>query len=265
MAMMAANDESPVVRLYLAAGIRRLKPELRVRVLAGLVSHDDSADPNLPLVIWYAAEGLAEADLPSALGLLKLSKIPLIREFMARRISALGVDRPILNVVSMGATGDGVTDDSVAFQKAIDQLAATGGRVLVPWSVNPFRIAKPLVVTSDHLEIWGPGAKVSFPPGGSLSVGPTKDFQMRGFRIDGASGPILKLDRVRDAVLEDLQIRGGASMTGVENVTISASRFDLLELREAGEGKPASRLRGLSANRTYKVDGVSVEDFQSPK
>jgi hypothetical protein len=54
-------------------------------------------------------------------------------------------------------------------------------------------------------------------------------------------------------------------MTGVENVTISASRVDLLELREAGEGKSASRLRGISANRTYKVDGVSVEDFQPPK
>jgi putative membrane-bound dehydrogenase-like protein len=265
MAALAMTDESPVVRLYLAAGIRRLPVQLRFRVLSGLVSHgEDTADPNLPLVIWYAAEGLAEADLPKAVALMKCSKISLVREFMARRISALGVDRPILNVVSMGATGDGVTDDSAAFQKTIDHLAATGGRVLVPWSVNPFKIAKPIVVTSDHIEIWGPGAKLSFPLGGSLSVGPAKDFQMRGFRVEGASGPILILNRVRDAVLGDLQIRGGVKMTGVENVTLSASRFDQLELREAGEGKSVSRLRGIPPDKIFKFDGVNVDVQKAP-
>src|SRR5882672_448150 len=105
LAAMAVSDPSPVVRLYLAAGIRRLPAVRRVGVLKGLVSHaEDIDDPNIPLVTWYAAEGLAVADMPSAVGLLKTSKIPVIREFMARRIAALGTDRPILNVASLGAT-----------------------------------------------------------------------------------------------------------------------------------------------------------------
>jgi hypothetical protein len=174
------------------------------------------------------------------------------------------VDRPILNVVSMGATGDGTTDDSAAFQKTIDRLASTGGRVLVPWSVKSFRIAKRLVVASDNIEFWGPGARLTFVDNASLNAGPARGFQMRGLRLEGDSGPILTLDRVRDAVLGDLQIRGGVKMTGVENVTLSASRFDQLELREAGEGKSVSRLRGIPPDKIFKFDGVNVDVQKAP-
>src|SRR5204862_377449 len=124
--------------------------------------------------------------------MLKSSRIPLIREFMARRITALGIDRPILNVVTLGATGDGTTDDSAGFQRTIDQLAATGGRILVPWGVRPFRIARPLVVSSDHLEFWGPGARLQFVEKGSLTVAGTggrtlREFSIRGLRIEGVA------------------------------------------------------------------------------
>jgi hypothetical protein len=68
LAHLATSDPSPVVRLYLAAGIRRLPARERVAVVEGLVGHpEDAADPNLPLVTWYAAEELAEEDLPAAL------------------------------------------------------------------------------------------------------------------------------------------------------------------------------------------------------
>jgi hypothetical protein len=82
--------------------------------------------------------------------------------------------------------------------------------------------------------------------------------------VEGASGPILILNRVRDAVLGDLQIRGGVKMTGVENVTLSASRFDQLELREAGEGKSVSRLRGIPPDKIFKFDGVNVDVQKAP-
>jgi hypothetical protein len=128
-AKLAESDPSPVVRLYLAAGIRRLPPARRIAVLDGLVRHaEDAEDPNLPLVAWYAAEALAEANLDAAIRLLKESRIPLLREFMARRISALGTDRPVVNVVSIGARADGTTDDSAAFQTAIDRLAPMASR-----------------------------------------------------------------------------------------------------------------------------------------
>src|SRR5690348_3445207 len=42
------------------------------------------------------------------------------------------VERPPLNVRAFGATGDGVTKDTAAFQKALDTCAAAGGAVIVP-------------------------------------------------------------------------------------------------------------------------------------
>jgi hypothetical protein len=261
LAKLANSDPSPVVRLYLAAGIRRLPPERRVAVLEGLVGHgEDSADPNLPLVIWYAAEGLAEANLPAALALVKQSRIPLLREFMARRIAALGVDRPILNVVSLGATGDGTTDDSAAFQKTIDQLATTGGRLLIPWGVKPYRVARPLLVSSDHLEFWGPGAQIEFVGDGALIVSGVRDLGVRGLRLKGSGpGAILRVTKTEGVVLEDLQVKGGLVMTEVDGASISSSRFDALEIRLAESGHPSAKLRGVTVEKSYRLTGDATE------
>jgi len=252
LARMAATDPSPVVRLYLAAGIRRLPAERRIPVLEGLVGHgEDGGDPNLPLLIWYAAEGLAEANLPAALGLVKNAKIPLLREFMARRIAALGVDRPILNVIALGAAGDGTTDDSAAFQKAIDQLAKSGGRILVPWGVKSFRIAKPLVVSSDHLEFWGPGAQIEFVGDAALTASGIRDLAMRGLRIKGA----VSLTKADGVVLEDLQVKGGCAISASDGIAITSSRFESLEIQLAESGHPSAKLRNVAVDKSYRLTG----------
>jgi hypothetical protein len=88
---MAASDPSPEVRLYLAAGCRRLPAERRWGILAGLAGRaEDAADPNLPLLIWYAAEPLAEKDPRRAMELVAETKLPHLRTFMARRIAEFG-------------------------------------------------------------------------------------------------------------------------------------------------------------------------------
>ena len=87
---MASTDPSPVVRLYLAAACQRLSLDDRWSIVERLASHaEDLHDPNLPLMVWYAAEPMAAADLGRAVAFTKEARIPLLREYMARRIASL--------------------------------------------------------------------------------------------------------------------------------------------------------------------------------
>jgi putative heme-binding domain-containing protein len=90
-ARMAREDESPVVRLYLAAAAQRLPLESRWSILKGLASHSqDAVDHNLPLMIWYAAEPLADVNAERALafGLSAGENIPILRDVVLRRIGS---------------------------------------------------------------------------------------------------------------------------------------------------------------------------------
>lgn len=87
-ASMAKNDDSKVVRLYLASGLLRTAPEKRWDVLTSLLAHaEDANDHNLPYMYWYAAEGSVGADNNRGIKLLTQSKIPRVRENIARRIA----------------------------------------------------------------------------------------------------------------------------------------------------------------------------------
>jgi HEAT repeat protein len=88
-AEMAAKDPSPVVRLYLASAMQRVAPERRWDTLTALLQHaEDAADHNLPLMYWYATEGAVGADPKRGAQLLAQSKIPLVRQYIARRIAS---------------------------------------------------------------------------------------------------------------------------------------------------------------------------------
>ena len=88
-AAMAANDPSPVVRLYLASALQRVPPEKRWDTLAALLKHaDDAQDHNLPYLYWYAAEGAIAADPGRGVKLLSSTKIPKLRQFIARRVTS---------------------------------------------------------------------------------------------------------------------------------------------------------------------------------
>jgi putative heme-binding domain-containing protein len=91
LAELAEKDPSPVVRLFLASGLQRLPLAERWPVGARLARHaEDAADANLPLLLWYAVEPLVPADPDRAAGLLAQTKIPLLREYLARRAVFLG-------------------------------------------------------------------------------------------------------------------------------------------------------------------------------
>ena len=89
-ARMARQDTSPLVRLYLASALQRVPAAKRWDVMAGLVAHgEDAADQNQPLMVWYAAEPLAELDMARALTLSVESKLPNLFSFTVQRIASI--------------------------------------------------------------------------------------------------------------------------------------------------------------------------------
>ena len=89
-ARLAKEDPSPVVRLYLASACQRLAIEQRLPILENLLAHaEDADDHNLPLMYWYATEAVAAQGTAKAVPLLGKTKIPKVREFITKRMTAV--------------------------------------------------------------------------------------------------------------------------------------------------------------------------------
>jgi hypothetical protein len=87
---MARRDSSPAVRLAVASGLQRLPLAQRWEIAEGLAAHaEDAKDANLPLMIWYGVEPLAAAHPGRAAELLAKTRIPVVRQHLARRIASL--------------------------------------------------------------------------------------------------------------------------------------------------------------------------------
>ena len=78
------------MRLSLASALQRLPQAQRVWAIAeGLAAHEeDAADDNLPLMIWYGIEPIVPDNPDKAAHLLITCRIPLVRQYIARRIAA---------------------------------------------------------------------------------------------------------------------------------------------------------------------------------
>lgn len=85
-AQMSQDDDSPVVRLYLAAALQRMGNDARWDIVEGLIAHgEDSDDHNIPNMLWFGFEPLVAEDPGRALEFATNSAIPQISEFVARR------------------------------------------------------------------------------------------------------------------------------------------------------------------------------------
>ena len=109
-ALLARSDKSPVVRLYLASALQRLPIKNRWEILEALYAHsEDAGDPNLPLMVWYAAEPLPTRDFKRALVLAERARLPNILNFTVRRTAALNQPEAF---AAIAATLQRATDDA---------------------------------------------------------------------------------------------------------------------------------------------------------
>ena len=89
-AALARSDQSALVRLYVASALQRVPvPDRWDTVAALLANAQDAADQNLPLMVWYAAEPLAEVDVSRALAMAAEAKLPNVFPYTVQRIAAM--------------------------------------------------------------------------------------------------------------------------------------------------------------------------------
>ena len=130
LAMLAASDPSPIVRLAIAAALQRMPPAERWPIAAALLGHaEDAADHNLPLMEWYAVEPLVPLDPPRALDLATASRIPLVARFVVRRAAAADAWQPLLQRLSAAdePTREWMIEEILAGVSARGDIAAPAG------------------------------------------------------------------------------------------------------------------------------------------
>ncbi|HMC89838.1 MAG TPA: dehydrogenase, partial [Gemmataceae bacterium] len=128
LAEMAARDESVFVRLYLASGLQRLPQRQRWPIAEALSRHaEDSADANVPLLIWYGIEPGVAQDPERALAMLTKAKIPLVREYIARRLADPGKVLSLLTGETASAVQRDVLRGLLMALEGLGQAPAPGG------------------------------------------------------------------------------------------------------------------------------------------
>jgi putative membrane-bound dehydrogenase-like protein len=86
--ILGKNSTSPFVRLHLASALQRIPPAQRWDLAGTLLAwEEDSDDPNLPLLYWYGIEPLVKEDEKRFVRLVATTKIPLVRQFITRRVA----------------------------------------------------------------------------------------------------------------------------------------------------------------------------------
>ncbi len=116
-------DQSGLVRLYLASALNELDYRDRFAVARGLVSfQQDAADRTQPLLIWYGIEPAVVENPDLAVWLISQSKIPLIRQYIARRLTGEIEESP-QSVAKLVALLES-SSDSILRQDVLTGMAA---------------------------------------------------------------------------------------------------------------------------------------------
>lgn len=127
------NETSLVVRRYLASLLQRLPLQNRMPLIEGLVSHGMSVrDHNLPLLVWYAMEPLAEETPQQVVDLAARSGWPELYRFAVRRTAESVEGREILAKRISKARRP--ADDAMILQELLSATTRRGGaRMPASW------------------------------------------------------------------------------------------------------------------------------------
>lgn len=100
MGTLSKTDPSSVVRLYLAAALQRIPEADRWDLATGLTDHaEDKKDHNIPKMIWFGMEEVIANDLDRGLNFGVNSQLPIITEYVSRRVVSAGHVELLVEVV----------------------------------------------------------------------------------------------------------------------------------------------------------------------
>jgi hypothetical protein len=95
------------------------------------------------------------------------------------------IPTPVVNVRDKGAKGDGKTDDTDAFQVAVDEVPVTGGTVVVPRGDYRIDATKAIVLHSNMLFLMDPAATLAAIPTSLGRYWVIKVWEVENVRIMG--------------------------------------------------------------------------------
>ncbi len=104
---LAESERSPSVRLALASALQRIPAKERFPIAEELAARaEDATDANLPLMVWYGVEPLVPADPGRAAQLAGKARLPVVRQYVSRRLAEMGGQEVEPLVRLLAATDD---------------------------------------------------------------------------------------------------------------------------------------------------------------
>jgi putative membrane-bound dehydrogenase-like protein len=126
----ASSASTPVLRRAIVSSLPILSKTEQWDDLALLTRHaEDAADHNLPFLYWYALEPLVGAEPAKGLKLAADGKIPMLLEFAARRVGAIGTPEA-LNLLTTSIADAKTDEQQIAYLRGLQE--ATRGKRQVP-------------------------------------------------------------------------------------------------------------------------------------